>query len=201
MTGFAVALGLGGSWWLRQPADPAGSAYQPRGSAGSRVADHPGDPLPGIALSGSQLLALRLPDAEGKAHTLAEWSGRPLVINFWATWCNPCREELPLLTAAAQQPEYQGVTVVGIALDDATAVRDYLHAHALGYPVLVEDGSAGQEFAAKLGDNMGALPFTVLVDRQGRVVETRLGAWKDKELAVSLERLNKDAGTAASPAS
>jgi thiol-disulfide isomerase/thioredoxin len=189
--GIASAFGLASTWWLHH-APPGGDAQQAlQRGIGSRVPAHPGEPVPGVDISSGALLATSLPDIEGKAHSLGEWTGHPLVLNFWATWCDPCREELPLLTAAAQRPEFHEVTVVGIALDDVPAVRDFVHAHPLGFPVLVEDKSVGQELAGRLGDADGALPFTALVDRHGNVVETRLGPWKAGELEARLAALSK----------
>ena len=189
----AAAFGLLSTWWLHQApgSGPLSARDALQAGIGSRLPAHQGEPVPGVEISTGALMATSLPDPAGKPHTLGEWSGRPLVINFWATWCDPCRAELPLLTAAAQRPEFQSVTVVGIALDEAPAVREFLQGHALGFPVLVEADSIGQALAGRLGDGAGALPFTALVDRHGTVVETRLGPWKAGELEARLAELVK----------
>ncbi len=187
----AAAFGLASTWWLHQPPqDRVLSARDALQSGiGSRLPAHPGEAVPGVDISTGALLATSLPDPAGKAHTLGEWSGHPLVLNFWATWCDPCRAELPLLTAAAKRAESRDVAVIGIALDEAPAVREFLQSHALGFPVLVEADSIGQALAGRLGDSEGALPFTALVDRHGHVVETRLGPWKAGELEARLAQL------------
>ncbi|MDE3009946.1 MAG: TlpA family protein disulfide reductase [Pseudomonadota bacterium] len=187
----AAAFGLGSTWWLHQPPvdSPLSASQARRSGIGSRLPAHPGEAVPGVDISAGVLMATSLPDANGKSHTLGEWSGHPLVINFWATWCDPCRAELPLLTAAAHKPEFKDVTVLGIALDDASAVREFMQGHALGFPVLVDANSIGQALAGRLGDGEGALPFTAIVDRRGQVVETRLGPWSAGELEQALARL------------
>ena len=172
----ASGIALGGSWWLAQAPAGAGAAAA---AGGTLVAP----------LSPQALMAVRLPGPDGKSHTLAEWRGRPLVINFWATWCDPCRAELPLLSAAAARPEFQAATVIGIAIDDSASVQDFLKNHPLGYPVLVDTDSVGQTLASQLGNFDGALPFTALIDRQGTLVETRRGVWKAGELEQRLKRL------------
>ena len=188
----AAAFGLGSTWWLHHPPKdgPLSAQQALQAGIGSRLPAHPGEGVPGVDISAGALLATSLPDPAGQAHSLGQWTGHPLVINFWATWCDPCRAELPLLTAAAQRPEFKDVAVLGIALDEAPAVREFLQSHALGFPVLVERDNVGQTLASRLGDQEGALPFTALVDRQGKVVETRLGPWKAGELEARLKLLD-----------
>lgn len=187
----AATFGLASTWWLHQAPDatPLTARAAQQGGIGSRLPAHPGEPVPGVSISAGALMATSLPDPAGKSHALGEWEGHPMVINFWATWCDPCRAELPLLTAAIRQPAYKDVAMVGIALDDPAAVGDFLKSHPLGFPVLVESGSIGQALAGRLGDGEGALPFTALVDRHGNVVETRLGPWKEGEIETRLAQL------------
>jgi thiol-disulfide isomerase/thioredoxin len=129
----------------------------------------------------AELLAARYPDLSGRTRQLSEWGGRGLVCNFWAPWCEPCREELPLLDAAWRENAPRRLAIVGIAIDTAANVREYLKVVDIGYPMLV--GEAGAvALMRSLGNRAGALPFTVLLDAAGRVRQTKLGAFTGQEL-------------------
>jgi len=127
------------------------------------------------------LLSTIFPDLEGNARRLRDWEGLVTVTNFWATWCEPCREEIPLFIAARAQYREEGVEVVGIGIDQVDKIRDYAAKHGVTYPVLVGDMRA-LDVMRELGNQSGALPYTVILDRRGRVVERRLGAYKAGEL-------------------
>jgi thiol-disulfide isomerase/thioredoxin len=188
----AAAFGLGSTWWLHLGSDAGASLTAKEAmlaGLGSRIGATPGASAPGVSISTGALMATSLPDPAGMPHAFAEWQGRPLVINFWATWCDPCRAELPLLSAAAQRPELRGATVLGVALDEKASVQDFLKTHPLGFPVLIDADSVGQALVARLGDADGALPFTAIVDRHGVVVETRRGPWKAGEIEARLATL------------
>lgn len=126
------------------------------------------------------LLAAAFPDLSGKPTPVAHWRGKALVCNFWATWCAPCREEIPLLDAVQQRHGAQ-LQVLGIAIDNAANVAKFAESVRIGYPLLVA-GSAGIDLMARLGNNSGALPFTVLLDRRGRLAGRKLGAYSAAEL-------------------
>lgn len=136
----------------------------------------------------AELLSSSFPDISGRVRRLTEWQGRPLVCNFWATWCEPCREELPLLDAAQRKHAAIGLQVVGIAVDNALNVREYSQASALGFPLLVGESGA-IDLMRRLGNKAGGLPFTVLVDAAGRVRQRKLGAYSADGLAADLVRL------------
>jgi thiol-disulfide isomerase/thioredoxin len=136
----------------------------------------------------ASLLAASFTDLAGKPRQLREWHGRPLVCNFWATWCAPCREEIPLLGAAQQQFSPDSLQVVGIAIDNAANVRQFVALFKIPYPVLLA-GAEAIALMEELGNPSGALPFTVLVDRQGRLVDRRLGAYSEAELRSALVTL------------
>lgn len=134
------------------------------------------------------LLASSFPDAAGQARHLSEWQGRPLVCNFWATWCEPCREEMPLLDAAQAKYASHRLQVVAIAIDNAANVADFASKSRFGFPLLVGEFAA-VELMRALGNPTGALPFTVLVDASGRLRKRKLGAYSDADLRADLEQL------------
>jgi len=141
-----------------------------------------------------QLPPITLPGLDGTMHALAEWRGKPLLINFWATWCEPCRREMPLLRSVRHQRVSEGLEVVGIAIDSVDAVQQYVGAHGVDYPVLVgEDGG----LAAATAFGMDAvLPFSVFADRRGRIVTVKVGELHQDEADLILDRLRQlDAGT------
>lgn len=136
----------------------------------------------------ASLFAARFLDLAGKPRQLREWHGRPVVCNFWATWCAPCREEIPLLGAAQQQFGPDGLQVVGIAIDNAANVRQFAASFNIPYPVLLA-GAEAITLMERLGNPSGALPFTVLLDRQGRLADRRLGAYSEAQLRSALASL------------
>jgi peroxiredoxin len=123
---------------------------------------------------GAALLDMVLPDAQGQQQALAQWRGKILVVNFWATWCAPCREEMPRFVAAQSRDGPKGVQFVGIAVDDPDKVRAFASDIGLNYPALI-GGYGAIALSKTLGNELSALPFTIVVDRQGRVAHTQLG--------------------------
>jgi thiol-disulfide isomerase/thioredoxin len=114
-------------------------------------------------------------DLAGNKTPLSTWKGKVLVINFWATWCAPCRKEIPEFIRMQERLAPQGLQFVGIAIDEADKVSAFVREIGVNYPVLVGEVDA-VELSRVLGNELGALPFTVVVDRQGRIVRTELGA-------------------------
>ena len=129
----------------------------------------------------ADLLSARYPDLNGQLRRLADWQGRALVCNFWATWCAPCREEIPVLDALQARYAANVLQVVGIAVDSAANVREYVKALPVRYPILVADGSA-IELMRRLGNPSGGLPFSVLLDKSGALRGRRLGAYTAAQL-------------------
>ncbi|MEI6354312.1 MAG: TlpA family protein disulfide reductase [Methylococcus sp.] len=122
-----------------------------------------------------------LVDLEGKAHTLAEWKGRVVVLNFWATWCPPCREEMPDFTQIQSEFDRQGVSFIGIAIDDPLVVKAYLAEHPVNYPILV-GGSDVPAWADRLGNEISALPFSVVLDRKGQQIHAHIGRFHHQQI-------------------
>ncbi len=134
------------------------------------------------------LRSATLVDIAGQPRKLSEWQGRVLMCNFWATWCAPCREEIPLLMAARAKYASAGVEIVGIAIDNAAKVRDFSASFRITYPILLAEAE-GLDLMRKLGNSSGGLPYTVVADRQGRVVHRKLGAFKQADLDAILAPL------------
>jgi thiol-disulfide isomerase/thioredoxin len=134
------------------------------------------------------LLASSFPDVSGGTRRIGEWQGRPLVCNFWATWCEPCREELPLLDQFYKEYDAKRLQVVGIAVDNAANVREFLKRVPLRFPLLI-GGAEAIDLMRQLGNSSGALPFTVLLDANGRLRGRRLGPYTAAELSAELRDL------------
>lgn len=136
----------------------------------------------------ASIAAARFQDLAGATRRLSEWNGRILLLNFWATWCAPCREEIPMLMELRAEYSQFGVEVVGIAIDMASKVSDYVRQMRIDYPILVAD-AGGLDLMRSLGNTAGGLPYTVLLDRQGNPVRRKLGALRRDELLAMLKPL------------
>jgi thiol-disulfide isomerase/thioredoxin len=138
--------------------------------------------------SAAALLRITLPDAAGHQQALAQWPGKVVVVNFWATWCVPCREEMPEFVRMQKEFGDRGLQFVGIAIDDAAKVDRFARELGLNYPALI-GGSGALELSKTLGNDYGVLPFTVVIDRSGRIARTQLGPLKEAELRSILSQL------------
>jgi peroxiredoxin len=147
----------------------------------------PEAPAPPATKVPDRLPDIELPGTDGKVHHLEEWKGKPLVVNFWATWCDPCRREIPLLKALRLEHAQYGLEIVGIAIDYADDVRKYASTHGIRYPLLLGD-EGGLTAAAAFGMET-VLPFTVFADREGRVVTLKVGELHRDEAELILARL------------
>jgi thiol-disulfide isomerase/thioredoxin len=120
-------------------------------------------------------------DLEGRARVIAEWRGKVVVVNFWASWCAPCLEEIPMLARVRDSEAYRGIEFVGIAIDIPSKVAEFAAKMRISYPVLIADGS-GLDLIRGLGNTAGGLPYTVFLDRAGLPVRAKLGALSEQEL-------------------
>jgi thiol-disulfide isomerase/thioredoxin len=142
---------------------------------------------------------IALTDREGAKRGLSSWKGHPLIINFWATWCEPCRREIPLLKTLRADHAKDGLEVIGIAVDFRDAVVKYAQQMGIDYPVLIGEQDALQAVSAFGMETV--FPFTVFADRQGRIVTLKVGELHQDEAAFILQRLHDvDAGSLALPA-
>lgn len=127
-----------------------------------------------------------LPDLTGSSVALKQLLGRPVVVNFWATWCAPCVEEMPHLEALSKSlPDIQ---FVGIGIDTAANISQFITKIPVSYPLYVA-GHAGIALVRELGNAAGGLPFTVLLDAEGRMFDTILGQVSPEDLKVKISRL------------
>ena len=133
----------------------------------------------------AQLLALTLPDANAVGQGLSQWKDKILVVNFWATWCLPCREEMPGFSRLNTKYAAKGVQFVGIAFDSADKVKEFSVLTPVSYPLLI-GSSTLMPITADLGDAVGGLPFTVIVGRDGSLLHSKLGLWKESALEAIL---------------
>lgn len=153
--GLALAAGAGVAWWRLQPRE--------------------------TSANGSALWPLSFQTPQGQALAMASLRGRPLLLNFWATWCPPCVEEFPLLDAFHRQNSANGWQVLGLAIDQPSAVRAFLRKNPVGFPVAFA-GLEGTELSKALGNLSGGLPFTVVFGADGSVRHRRMGRVSQDDL-------------------
>ena len=149
------------------------------------IAEKPLPPGMTVLKVGDQRSDLEMTDLEGRPRRLSEFDGKLVLLNFWATWCGPCREEMPLLDATHEKFADKGLLVVGVAIDDSDAVRDFLKDYPIRYPILL----AGDDEDASLryGDTRSVLPYSVLIGRDGRLLAQRAGYFSEDSLGDWLE--------------
>lgn len=142
----------------------------------------------GASPAAEAVLAARLDDLEGRPQALAQWRGKVLVVNFWATWCAPCREEIPIFVRLQEQYGAGGLQFIGIAIDQRDKVQSFAREFGINYPVLL-GGIDAVDMSRQAGNRVGALPFTVIIGRDGQVVARELGELKETRLVSLLQPL------------
>jgi thiol-disulfide isomerase/thioredoxin len=173
--------------------NPSDLAQAPEGAAPYGSALPPANALPPTKIP-DRLPQFSLADRAGKATSIASFGGKSLIINFWATWCAPCRSEIPLLEALHSEWAGREVSVVGIAVDYRDKVLEFADRFKIGYPLLIGEQDA-LDAAAALGVESPVFPFTVFTDRRGEVVALFVGELHrpQAELILSqVQNLNKD---------
>ncbi|WP_180682742.1 TlpA family protein disulfide reductase [Tepidicella baoligensis] len=118
---------------------------------------------------------------EGQPVAMQQFKGRPLLLNFWATWCPPCVEEMPMLNTFYRERRADGWTVLGLAVDQPSAVRQFLQRWPVDFPIGMA-GLGGTELSRQLGNPNGGLPFTVVFDAQGEIAHRKIGQVKPEDL-------------------
>ena len=118
---------------------------------------------------------------DGKPANSENWRGKVLVINFWASWCPPCVEEMPALDRIAQEYASKNVLIVGIGIDSPSNIREFLQKTPVSYPIVL-GGLEGSNLSKQMGNTQGALPYTVVVNSKGKSIYTKLGKISEEEL-------------------
>lgn len=129
-----------------------------------------------------------LPGLDGQPHRLSDWKGRPLIVNFWATWCDPCREEIPLLEKIRHENARDDLEIIGIAVDYRDTVAKFSERLGIDYPVLIGD-KGGLAAVKAFGLDEVLLPFSVFADREGQIAALKLGQLHPDEARFILARL------------
>lgn len=143
--------------------------------------------LSGLAQAESAVFSAQLPDLQNKMQSFSQWKGKPLIINFWATWCSPCREEIPEFIAL--QKQYAGkVRFIGVAIDEQKDVAAFSKQYGINYPVLFGEANA-MELMRKEGNQLGGLPFTAIYNAKGERIAIELGRLKKEKLENYLKDL------------
>ncbi len=132
----------------------------------------------------------KLFDLEDKLRNVNEWDGKVLLINFWATWCPPCKKEMPAFMQLREQYNKQGFEILGVALDDKESVQDFVDTLGVEYPIMIAQ-QKGIELSSQYGNRIGALPFSVFVDRDGKIKATHAGELSKQQVEKVITHLLK----------
>jgi thiol-disulfide isomerase/thioredoxin len=138
------------------------------------------------AIAPTALYAATFRDGQGASQSLGQYQGRVLVLNFWATWCAPCREEMPAFSRVSQRWAARGVQFVGLSSEAPEVVARYAREVPVSYPLWT--GEAAEALAQRLGNRLGVLPYTAMLDPAGRILEVRVGPYTERELEARLEQ-------------
>lgn len=138
-------------------------------------------PRAATAIAPGAILAASFADTGGRPQSLGQFQGKVLVVNFWATWCAPCREEMPAFARLQSRWAARNVQFVGLANDDPARVERFAKDLVITYPLWVGGDEVG-ELSKRLGNRLGVLPHTVLLDSQGLVLESKVGPYSEAVL-------------------
>ena len=123
---------------------------------------------------------------DGKPVNTSEWQGKVLVVNFWASWCPPCIEEMPTLDLLSQESLQQNVLFVGIGIDSPSNIREFLKSTPVSYPIVI-GCLEGSNLSKQMGNTQGALPYTVIINPKGKATYTKLGKISEEELRKAIK--------------
>jgi thiol-disulfide isomerase/thioredoxin len=178
----AVAGGIGAGHWLRHDSTANAATALTAASAASESKPAP--------VNAAQTLwnSTMMHDADGNPKSLAAFKGQTVVVNFWASWCGPCVQEMPVLAQLNGEYSKKGVKFIGIGVDSEKNVKAFLQKVPVDYPIYVS-GFGGADLARNFGNTAGGLPFTVVIDAKGTVRSTKLGQITRTELEKVLDAL------------
>jgi len=147
---------------------------------------------PAVNAPANILLDARFSTLDGKEVALKTWRNKVIVLNFWATWCPPCREEMPELSKMQDQYKNQNLVIIGLSTDDLETTKTFIQSNPVSYPLLAGDMQA-MNFAESLGNNQGVLPYTVVIDEKGHIVKSFFGRVNQSLLEKTVIPLLKNA--------
>ncbi|WP_018935357.1 TlpA disulfide reductase family protein [Thioalkalivibrio sp. ALJ24] len=136
--------------------------------------------------TGDARIDFTLPDLDGADQTFNQWDGDLVVLNFWATWCPPCKKEMPLFQETWEEHRDEDFNIVAVAVDELSATEQFVATYGIEFPILIGQDEA-MEVQAEYGNRIGALPYTVVIDRDGTVRETHRGEVTEDDLDGWLE--------------
>ena len=148
--------------------------------AGLWFAQRPAPRLDPPAVSATALYAASFLDEQGTAQSLGRYQGKLLVLNFWATWCGPCRHEIPAFTRVQERWAGRGVQFLGLSAEERPVVARFAREVPVNYPLWVGDGV--RDLGRRLGNRLGVLPFTVIVSPAGKILDAKVGAYSEPEI-------------------
>jgi len=187
LVALAIVAAAAAGFFLQRQMQPAGSAaaVAPATTPSEEAAP---DAAPAPQVIPEVVPDFQLVDRDGKKRSLKEWAGQPLMVNFWATWCAPCRREIPLLIQLREKHSAQRLEVVGIAVDFIEDVLDYTAKNPINYPLLI-GGEEGMDAMKAFGMEGAPIPFTFFADSKQRIVAMRLGELHEDQADLLLEKL------------
>ena len=142
--------------------------------------------------SAAPFFALSMNTIEELPVALASYKGKPLVVNFWARWCGPCRKEIPDLAEMHEKYKGKGLLTIGIAVEDAAnreGVREFAKAYDMNYTLLIGGIQKSVELMKASGNPKSGLPFTLIIDRQGKIVSQKLGAMSKADMEAAIKQI------------
>lgn len=139
----------------------------------------------------------QLPDLDGKLRNISEWDGKVILLNFWATWCPPCRKEIPAFIDLQDQYGSSGFQVIGVAIDQMDLVQGYSDSIGVNYPILVGEDK-GTDISTQYGNRLGMLPYTVIIGRNSMIMFIKKGEVTRDEIEELIQPLLK-IGVSAAP--
>jgi thiol-disulfide isomerase/thioredoxin len=142
--------------------------------------------------SAAPFFALTMNTPEDKPLVFESLKGKPLIVNFWARWCGPCRKEIPDLAEMHAKYKGKGLVIIGIGVEDPAnrdSVREFAKAYEMNYTLVIAGVQAGVELMQAIGNPKSGLPFTIVIDRHGKIVAKKLGAMSKADMEAAIKQI------------